>query len=178
MVFWSRKRPLLKNPCNTGRVSELLDMYPDAKIIHIHRHPDAVYRSNMRLASDGHATFQLQDQLPDERSYQQRFLANYRAMEQAYYSAAATTSGQVCAEVRFEDLEADPVREITRVYRQLGLECSPEFLRRLSGYLESLQDYAKNSYQGLDQETTRRIDRQMGGFMQQWGYARDVKRAA
>ena len=43
------KRILLKSPSNTGRVKEILDLYPDACFIHIHRDPFEVYQSNEKL---------------------------------------------------------------------------------------------------------------------------------
>jgi len=36
-------RLLLKNPCNTARVKELLELYPDAKFVHIYRNPYHVF---------------------------------------------------------------------------------------------------------------------------------------
>lgn len=42
-------RLLLKNPCNTARVGELLDLYPDARFVHIIRNPYHVYFSTRRL---------------------------------------------------------------------------------------------------------------------------------
>ena len=43
------KRVLLKSPANTGRIKEILEVYPDACFIHIHRDPYAVYQSNVKL---------------------------------------------------------------------------------------------------------------------------------
>jgi len=41
----NRKRFLSKNPPNTGRIIELLDMFPTARFIYIHRNPVEVYLS-------------------------------------------------------------------------------------------------------------------------------------
>ena len=40
---------ILKNPANTARIKILLEMFPDAKFIHISRHPYHVYLSMMRF---------------------------------------------------------------------------------------------------------------------------------
>ncbi|MEO1132054.1 MAG: sulfotransferase, partial [Cyanobacteria bacterium J06639_1] len=37
------KRLAIKNPANTSRISELLELFPDAKFIHIYRNPYDVY---------------------------------------------------------------------------------------------------------------------------------------
>ena len=39
----------LKNPHNTSRVKELLELYPKAKFIFIHRNPYDVYHSTLHL---------------------------------------------------------------------------------------------------------------------------------
>ena len=39
-------RPLvLKSPANTGRIKTLLELFPDARFVHIHRNPYDVFRS-------------------------------------------------------------------------------------------------------------------------------------
>ncbi|NJM24914.1 MAG: sulfotransferase [Bacteroidia bacterium] len=40
---------LLKSPSNTARVKEILEVYPDARFIHIYRNPYDVYRSTVGL---------------------------------------------------------------------------------------------------------------------------------
>ncbi len=44
-VSMDGKRLLLKNPANTGRVKLILDMFPDAKFVHISRNPYDLYFS-------------------------------------------------------------------------------------------------------------------------------------
>ncbi len=41
--------PLLKNPAHSARIDLLLDMFPQARFIHIHRNPIEVYRSTKHL---------------------------------------------------------------------------------------------------------------------------------
>ncbi len=49
-LTWRYNRVLLlKSPTHTARVKMLLDMFPGARFIHVHRNPFAVYRSTRRL---------------------------------------------------------------------------------------------------------------------------------
>ncbi|NIP84724.1 MAG: hypothetical protein GTO03_03860, partial [Planctomycetales bacterium] len=80
LTCFSGKRPLLKSPNNTGRVAVLRGMFPQARFVHLHRDPEVVYLSNVRLAREAHVINQLQDPQPDT-SYPARFLENYAAME-------------------------------------------------------------------------------------------------
>lgn len=172
LTFWRGKRPLLKNPYNTGRVEMLREMFPRAKFIHISRHPYDVYRSNMHLAREGHVVHQLQEPDPDD-SYETRFLDNYYKMEQAFYRHTAGLPADQVVEVRFEDLERDPVGEVRRIYAEMGLEVTPRFEERLRRYLARIADYRKNSFRQLPESDRCRIDAKMAAFMARWGFSPD-----
>jgi hypothetical protein len=169
LTLWTRRRPLLKSPHNTGRVVSLLEIFPQAKFIHICRHPYTVYRSNAHLAREGHVINQLHD--PDEcNSYEAHFLNNYRAMEEAFARDSCGLPNQQVIKVRFEDLEHDPIATIRQIYHQLGIEFTAEYRRRLTNHLNSLKGYEKNRYHTLPDQQRQLIDTAMGAFMAEWGY--------
>jgi len=169
MSLFSRKRPLLKNPYNTARVAALADLFPKARFVHIHRHPHSVYRSNMHTAREGHVVNQLQDPDPAD-NYQTRFLDNYRDMEEAFYRESAELPADQVAEVRFEQLERDPIGEVRRLYGELGLEFTEAYQTRLERYLAGIAGYKKNRFKPLSDEEQQAIAETMGPFIEQWGY--------
>lgn len=169
LTFWSRKSPLLKSPYNTARVAALREMFPRAKFVHIVRHPHAVYRSNMHLAEHGWAVFQVQD-ADDRDSFASHFLNNYVQQERAFYRDAAALPAKDVAELRFEDLETDPIGQVRRIYEQLHLEFTPTFQRRLETYLASIAGYRKNRFKPLPLQQQQAIDEAMGEFAARWGY--------
>ena len=62
--------------------SQLIQPRPllPSRFIHIHRHPFAVYRSNVHMSAEAETLWQMHD--PDESSsYAARFLDNYQAAE-------------------------------------------------------------------------------------------------
>lgn len=178
LTFWSQKRPLLKNPCNTGRMDVLSQMYPEAKFIHIRRHPQVVYQSNMHLCRQAHVLSQVQDPQP-ETSYATRFVDHhYLAMEQAFAEAAPRMAAHKLTEVRFEDLELNPIEEIQQIYRQLELEYTPEFDRKLRAYLASLEGYKKNRHRQLSSEQRSLVESKLGPLIQRWGYNLDANKNA
>ncbi|MFV0445991.1 MAG: sulfotransferase family protein, partial [Planctomycetaceae bacterium] len=175
LTFWRRRTPLLKSPYNTPRVGEFRKLFPQVKVIHICRNPYQTYLSNMHLAEHGLAAFQLQDpQLQD--NYRTRFLDQYRRMCDAYYAEAVKLPAGHAAEIRYEDLTADPVQEIRRLYAELGLSFTLQYETRLRRYLASLAGYTKNRHPQLDTETQAAIDDRMGRYLTQWGYARPAER--
>lgn len=165
----SQKRLLLKNPYNTGRASVLHEMFSEAQFIHIVRHPYDVYRSNMHLADQGHVLNQLQNADP-AISYQNRFLNNYRAIQDECTQSLAAIPSPQSIELRFEDLEQDPVGELKRLYQHLQLNWSDAFESRLHRYLERVQGYRKNRHQRLDPVTAAEIDSALGPMMIKHGY--------
>ncbi len=171
LTAWTRRRPVLKNPHNTARVSALRQMYPGAKFIHLHRDPTAVYRSNLHMAREGHCVHQLQDPDADD-NYSTRFLANYRAMEEAYYEQTRDLPPNQVVEVRYEDLDRDPLGTLARIYGQLELDLSPEFRRRLERYLGSVADYQKNRFRPMPEEQARLLNAEVGSLFDRWGYPR------
>jgi hypothetical protein len=171
LTFWRRRQPLLKSPHNTARVAVLRKMFPRAKFVHIYRHPYAVYKSNVHLAREGWVMFQLQDP-PANDCYESHFLENYRAQEDAFYRDAEQLPAEDVVEVRFEDLERDPLGEVQRIYAQLGLPLDVRFERRLQTYLGTLEGYQKNRFPELPPFVRQQVDRQLGDYFERWGYSR------
>ncbi|MEM1304914.1 MAG: sulfotransferase, partial [Planctomycetota bacterium] len=177
LTVWRRRTPLLKNPANTGRVAWLAKLFPNARFVHIVRHPHAVYRSNLRFASQGQVVFQLQDPDADD-NYATRCLDNYRAMADAFARDTAGLPAGRVATIRFEDLEREPEGVIDRLYDQFGLEVSRTFRRRRDAYLDSMQGYRKNRYTELPDEQRQRVDAVMGDHLRAWGYGAADRDAA
>jgi len=54
-----QKQLILKNPSNTGRIKDLLKLYPNAKFIHIHRNPYNVFASTLNMHEKTRLIFSL-----------------------------------------------------------------------------------------------------------------------
>ncbi len=168
ITLFSRRAPLMKNPYNTARVGMLADLFPGARFVHIHRDPYAVHRSNLHLAATAHPLFQLQDERQGA-GYADRFLDHYRAMEQRYYRDAARLAPGRAVDVRFENLEADPIEEIRRIYDALDLPFTARHETRLRAYLAELAGYRKNRFRPVDPETRDRVRAALAPLFPQWG---------
>lgn len=176
-TLFSKRRPLMKNPHNTGRMAELRALYPDAKFIHIRRDPEDVYRSNADMARTGHILFQLQDPI-EGIGYADRYFTIYGMMEQRFYRDAESLPPSVVADVRYEDVVARPVEVVRGVYDQLGLTWTDEFESRLRSYLEQVSDYQRNKKRPLTPEELDRLRRGLGSVWDRWQQADETKMAA
>lgn len=178
LTWRCRRRPLLKNPVNTCRVSMLREMFPTAQFVYIVRHPYNVYRSNLHFAEHGFAVFQLQDAHPED-NYAGRFLDQYRhATDACEHDLHALPFGTT-ARVRFEELERNPRHCIQQIYERLGLEFSPEYRAALDDYLNRNAGYHKNRFGKLPPAEAAKVDAAMGPYLIEWGYVHpDLRKAA
>jgi hypothetical protein len=86
------------------------------------------------------APFLLHDH-PGDDEIRRRIVEEYDATEAAFLAAAASAPPGRIARVRYEDLIADPVGEVHRVYSELGLPLSPAFAQKLVAYLDTVKHY-------------------------------------
>ena len=101
-------RPLvLKSPPHTARIRLLLNLFPDARFVHIHRDPYVVFRSTRHMIRAVQSLYHLRDgPLQDGDD---RIISVYTEMYDAYFEERGLIpEGRLC-EVGYEGLERDPV---------------------------------------------------------------------
>jgi len=101
------RRLVLKNPVNTARVRMLLELFPDAKFVHIHRSPYEVYASTRNLHRRIMAFTTLQTL--DMQNASDTVFTLYESMMRQFFVDRTLIPPGNLAEVRFEDLERDPI---------------------------------------------------------------------
>jgi omega-hydroxy-beta-dihydromenaquinone-9 sulfotransferase len=77
-------------------------------------------------------------------------------------------------DVRYEDLVADPLGQVERIYRQLeigGLEVVHE---RLVAFIGERKDYKPNRHEELEPEIRAAIRRRWAGYIDKYGYATEL----
>ena len=153
------KRVVLKTPSHTARVDALMELFKDTdgvRFIHISRKPESVFRSNLGLFDALNPMYELQP--PDPAADLDRHIANeYRATEERYLEARGRIPAGHLAEVRLQDLQADPVGELKRVYAELGLPYTPEFEARVLNYLDATSDFKPNAHAPLAPERVAKV---------------------
>lgn len=167
---WRDNRPLvLKSPPHTARIRLLLELFPNAKFVHIHRDPVPVFQSTRQ-------TFQIimnwhNLQRPEVTDLDGWLIRQYRVMYDAFFEdRARIPAGQYC-EVAFENLERDPVSEIRKIYDALNLPDFASSEPRLRKYVNSLVDYKRNSFFDLDSYLKTRLRAEWHKCFDEWGYS-------
>lgn len=174
-VQWRCGRPLvLKSPPHTARIRLLLELFPEAKFVHIHRDPYRVFQSSRRTLSillDWHRL-----QRRNGLDLDDWVLRQYRGMYDAFFEDRPLIPKANYYEIAFEELEEDPLRELEKLYQALGLPefgvCEPA-LRR---YLDSLRGYQKNTFTELTRPLAERISSEWARSFDAWGYNRQLSR--
>jgi hypothetical protein len=159
---------VLKNPANTSRIRLLLELFPEAKFVHIRRNPYTVYASTKHLYLKMLQAFALQRY--EEREVEDIVLYIYERMMRRFFEERALIPDSNFVEVRFEDLETDALRQLRRIYGELGIEGSDEAEAALRNHIASQSSYKKNVFR-LQPADIERIDRHWGFAVEKWGYA-------
>jgi len=162
-------RPLvLKSPPHTARVRLLLEMFPDARFVHIHRDPFTVFRSFQHYYDT--AGWYTYLQRPDLDGLDDLILTRYRVMYDAYFEERELVPDGQLHEVAFTNLEADPVGQVAAIYERLGLSGFGRLEPKLREYTGGLKGYKKNRYEGLPPEVRERVTREWRRSFEEWGY--------
>jgi hypothetical protein len=159
---------VLKSPTHTGKVSMILETFPDARFVHIDRDPFTLYSSTMKMERTvpPHFTYQHRDPTVVSETVLRRLAEMYEAYLE---DRESIPEGQL-HEVSFTKLEADPVGTLAATYAALDL---PDFERgrpALEAYVASLSTYKKNRYDDLEPALRRTVRERWAPYFEAFGY--------
>lgn len=169
LSFKNGRRLVLKSPPHTGRVEMLARMFPGARFVHISRHPYAIFPSMKHTwaALDEAQGFQFREDYGPEVD---EFVHDcYERMYHDFDEQRAAVPDKHWCEVRYEDVAADPVDEVKRIYEELNLAGFEAARPTLQAYVDSLREYQPNKLQ-IEPALAREIDSRWSWYMDRFGY--------
>jgi len=161
---------ILKNPVNTARIGLLLELFPNAKFIHIHRSPYEVFASAKNLHKTLLPITTLQT-LNDNRA-EETILTLYEEMMGRYLQERSQIPEGNLVEVRFEDLEKNPIGEIQKIYKALNLSNYNNAKFAFKAYIDAQKSYQKNQLK-LSSEARKKVEQRWQFAFSEFGYALD-----
>lgn len=170
------RRIVSKCPVHTFRVPLLLELFPDARFVHIVRDPFEVFPSMARLVRALQLTQGLQRPRIDAAFYEnifERFTLLHKTLDAA---RPLVPPGQFF-EVRYEDLVREPVATVKAIYDHLGLGGFEQMLPALERDLAARSGYKAHSY-NLPAEVLDEIERRWGAQIRTHGYERPAPASA
>ena len=163
----SGRQLILKNPANTARIKLLLDLFPNAKFIHIYRNPYIVYASMRNFYKKTIEGFMLQS-VP-EKQIENNIFSLYKQLMISYFKEKQLIPHGNLIELKFEDFEVNTMKELNRIYSELDITGFQRAKNKMAFYLSSLSDYKKNIYH-LPHEIITSIKRKWDFTIQKWDY--------
>jgi hypothetical protein len=171
LTLKSDRPMLLKSPPHTGRIKLLLELFPTARFLHIHREPFTVFQSTRHLNQV--LTRSLQFQKPDPADADAAIIRRYRLLYDAYFEERPLIPAGQFHELSFEELERDPIGAIEGTYEALALPGFEAVSPRLDEYVRTLASYRKNEYPALPTGLRGDIARHWRRSFEEWGYPLD-----
>jgi hypothetical protein len=162
------RRLLLKSPPHTARIRLLLEMFPEAKFVHIHRRPEEVLQSFRHYYDT--AMWHTYLQRPDRSGIDDEIFQRYRTLMGAYFAQRDLIPRGNFHEVSFVDLERDPMATVAGIYDALSLDGAARAMPKIKAYADTLDGYEKNRFKPLDDASMQRIREEWRPFYEPLGY--------
>lgn len=134
-------RFISKNPPHTARIPQLLELYPNAKFIYIHRNPYEVIRSTFAFYKSILPATQLQT--IDEDSLLKDIIWVYKELINKYEADKNKIPINNLIEITYSDLVAHPDKEIQHIYKDLLKDDYNRVKPNMDSYLNSLNHTLK-----------------------------------
>lgn len=159
---------LLKSPPNTCRIAALLDIFPNARFIHIYRNPVNVYASTRGMYHNLFSMCTLQRDMPEEEAKEIQLKIYERFYERYFAEKDLVPEGHL-VEMRYEEFVKDPLGQLEKAYDGLGIGGFAEAKQRFSEHLMTQRKYKRNSHEFANGEKNK-VAKRLAAFMQRWRY--------
>jgi hypothetical protein len=167
LTFKDPRRLVLKSPPHSCRIPILLEMFPDARFIHIVRNPYDVFPSTVKLwksLAEKHGV-----QTPHHRNIKERVLQTLPHLYAKLEEGKKRVRPDRFHELRYEDLVRDPLGEVRQIYDRLELGGFEELRPRLAEYLHRNANYETNKFR-LAPAQRDEITQRWGDVIRHYGY--------
>lgn len=154
-------RWILKSPDHIFALDALVETYPDARCVFVHRDPLEVLSSVAALTEILRQPFtRYVDRAQIGQQVADRWALGSKLLIEA--SKRLNASPEKALHLRYRSLVRDPIGVVATIYRHFGLVLSPEAEARMSHFIDERPNggYGRNNYRlegyGLDAEAERR----------------------
>lgn len=168
ITFRDPRRIVVKSPPHTARVRTLLEMFPDAKFVHLVRDPYEMFVSTVNLWKSLNEVQRMQS-LGEQEWVEEGVLRSHETMYAAYEQDRESLSESQLYELRFEDLIDDPLARLRDVYAQLDLGDFSRVEAPVEQHLADVKNYRRNQFD-LPDEKRDLVRQRWASYFQRYGY--------
>jgi omega-hydroxy-beta-dihydromenaquinone-9 sulfotransferase len=141
---------LLKSPINTARIKHLVEMYPNARFIHIHRNPYHVYKSTWKLYQKILPIFSFQH--IDSQTLDNHILNMYKKLFSTYLRDKHLIPKENLIEFSYDEFIGNPMKTVKKTYEHLRLDSFDQAKSNFESYVDKHKDYQASSYSFTSEE--------------------------
>ena len=168
LTFKDPRRLVLKSPPHTARIPVLLEMFPDARFLHIVRDPFVVFNSTVNLWKALARKHGLQV-AKDDATFREKVFREFRVIYDRLEEARPLIPAGRFYEVKYESLVKDPVNEMRKAFAGLELDGFEAYLPKLDEYLASTAGYETNKF-AISDADRKEVKRRWGDVIEHYGY--------
>ena len=168
-LYYKGKQLVLKNPSNTARVKLLLELFPDAKFIHIYRNPYHVYLS-MKRNIEKEMTLQCLQRPPSWEVFEDAMVDMYNRMHEKYFKEKELIPKGNLIEIRYEDFLKNPLTYMEQFYSDFQISDFESMKPVFEKYIASQKKIKIASYT-IDKVLKQRIYTSLKHTIDLWNYS-------
>jgi len=169
LTFKDPRRLVLKSPPHTARVPVLLEMFPDARFIHIVRDPYTVFNSTVNLWKSLGRKHGMQVPRSDD-AIREKVFREFRVVYDRLEEAKPLIPAGRFHEMKYERLVKDPVGEMRAAFDGVQLDGFDEYLPKLKEYIERTAGYETNKFTISDADRAE-VTARWGDVIARYDYA-------
>ncbi len=169
LTFKNNRPLLLKSPHHTARIKTLLEIFPDAKFIHIRRNPYHTFRSTYSLYKNTVANLGFGKR--DINADMEAVINRFKIMYEVFFKEKDQIKEGHFFELSFEELEQNFSAGIEKIYNGLQISGFETYAPILKQYLDEQKDYKKNVHQPIPNEWKQKINDKWKFCFDKWNYS-------
>lgn len=166
------KQLVIKTPINTARIKVLLDMFPNAKFVHIHRNPYRVCLSTQKVYRDFFPIYDLQ-YIAGEEELERTQLEVYEALYKKYLKEKELIPDGNFTEISYDELTEKPMDTLETIYKNLNIPGFDEASKHFKKFIEDEKTYKTHSY-SYDDAHCKNIRDRLGFAFEEFGYPTSI----
>ncbi|MBR4941472.1 MAG: sulfotransferase [Clostridia bacterium] len=173
--FYGGKQLMLKSPDNTAHITQLLELYPNARFVNIHRDPYTTIMSTIHMFKKQMEIIRLSP-LPEgdlDIILEDTIVYIFKRMYTELFEMEEKLAPNMIT-VSYDDLSANPAACLKDIYEGIGLEGYEEALPEMEKYIDSQKNYVKNTF-NIKPRLLNKINSELGFYFTHYGYRMETE---
>jgi len=162
-------RFISKSPSNMARISQILEMFPDARFIFLYRDPYKTVESFYRFFHEVLPVVQVQG--TNNGLSRERMTRVYADMVKQYYLDKDKIPPQNLMEIKFEDFSKNTVGGLSRIFDQFDIPGFEKARQSFADYMDNMSDFKQSKYE-ITRETIQWVNEYAGDIVDRLNYPR------